>query len=993
MQIVDKAMYGGTMFALDKLINVLALAYPEFKEELLKKDTTVQLKLRDNSFGRLLTFKDGRVKGKFGIYENARVVMIFQDWETARKLTSPIQNKMDFVNAAKNNSLILDGPDEESAWFSSLLLKVFAAPIINGHLYGTRIKNGETRFVTGTNSGAAFVYVKDGKIIRTTPLELDETDAEPWTIKAKDQSFTPPKRTTLSTHGTTMKSLVYSPDRILYPMKRVDFDPDGERNYENRGVSGYERISWEEAYSIVSKEIMRVRQNYGAGAVFHTSGSHHTWGNIGYYLSAAGRFFNAIGATTDMRNPDSWEGFFWGASHHYGGTARNGGADHFSTVEDCMQNAEMIVFWSSDPETTSGVYAGQDGTIRREWLKKLKMPVVHIDPYYNETAAFMGGRWIAPNPGTDTAMALAIAYVWMKDGLYDKDYVATRTHGFDIWKNYVMGVDDGVPKTPEWQEAETSVPARVVDALAREWAGKKTYLASGGAHSVGSAGRQAYGHEWARAMVCLLAMQGWGKPGVNFGNLQAGTPLDTHFFFPGYAEGGFSGDLAGTGASVQMYNRMPGTPSVNTTTQKIPRVRIPEAIMEKKAEAYQTGIFSQHNQFEKCVYPAPGHTPVKLYYKYGGSHIGTQPNSNRFAQMYRCDSLECVVNQSIWFEGEAKFADIILPACTHLERWDIGEATNCGGYVEKSYIQCNHRIVHIQHKCIEPLGESKSDFQIFAELSSYLGLSQVYNEGNSDYDWCRRLFDATDISKAISWGKFLRKGYYVVPPLPEDRRDPVSYRWFYEGRKRDVNELTPLPSEYYGKYGYGLQTQTGLFEFESSSLKHAPDGDERKPICTYTPSWEGRGSEGYAKYPLQLISPHPRYSHHTMSDAKHGTTNEIDEHRVKIDGYYYWVMRMSPEDAKKRGLKHHDVVEAFNDRGSVLLCLCISSRIREGTVHSFESAIGYDPVGEPGHSPDRGGCINILTPSRHMSKNAHGIAANSCLVEVRKWNEKEGVAK
>ena len=64
-------------------------------------------------------------------------------------------------------------------------------------------------------------------------------------------------------------------------------------------------------------------------------------------------------------------------------------------------------------------------------------------------------------------MALAIAYVWITEGLYDKKFVAERTVGFDEWRDYVLGEEDGVPKTPEWQEAETGVPARDVRALAR----------------------------------------------------------------------------------------------------------------------------------------------------------------------------------------------------------------------------------------------------------------------------------------------------------------------------------------------------------------------------------------------------------------------------------------------------------------------------------------------------------------------------------------------
>ena len=82
------------------------------------------------------------------------------------------------------------------------------------------------------------------------------------------------------------KSLVYSNNRLLYPMKRVDLDPNGERNPQNRGKSGYVRISWDEALDIAAGEIKRVRREHGHGAILNSHGSHHTWGNIGYYLSA-----------------------------------------------------------------------------------------------------------------------------------------------------------------------------------------------------------------------------------------------------------------------------------------------------------------------------------------------------------------------------------------------------------------------------------------------------------------------------------------------------------------------------------------------------------------------------------------------------------------------------------------------------------------------------------------------------------------------------------
>ena len=99
----------------------------------------------------------------------------------------------------------------------------------------------------------------------------------------------------------------------------------------------------------------------------------------------------------------------------------------------------------------------------------------------------------------------------------------------------------------------------------------------------GGACRNATGIQWARTMVCLITMQGLGKPGVNMGNLQWGCPLDFQFYFPGYADGGMSGDLENTAMPVELYQRMPQLPSMATTFQRIPRLRTPEAIADGKA--------------------------------------------------------------------------------------------------------------------------------------------------------------------------------------------------------------------------------------------------------------------------------------------------------------------------------------------------------------------------------------------------------------------------
>lgn len=966
-----------------------ARRHPDFRGRLKKKDFTAQIRTRDHRVGRYFTFREGRVISRSGIHPAPDMTIEYRDAALGARLMTPWRSQLDQISAMKGFQIGIMGPDDLTSWFTETLSLMLTA----GIQYGVDMGNGVKRYVNGTNGGPVFVFVKDGRILRMTPIDFDKEDAAPWTIHARGKQFTPPRKTTLSPYSFSWKSMIYSSDRLLYPMKRVDFDPGGNRNCQNRGISGYDRISWDTALDIVAGEIKRVKREHGPGSIMNGSGSHHMWGILGYWLSARNRFFNSIGFTPVAHNPDSWEGWHWGAMHHWGNSMRLGASETYGTVEDLLKECEMVVFWSSDPESTGGVYGAFEGTVRRQWLKELGIKLVHIDPYYNHTAALFGGKWLAPRPATGNALALAIAYVWITEDLYDKEYVADRTMGFDQWKAYILGEEDGIPKTPEWQEKESAVPAKDARALAREWGTKKTYLAPGGIVGFGSACRCATGTEWARSMVCLMAMQGLGKPGVNMGCLQQGTPVDTSFYFPGYSEGGLSGDLDGTAMAVNLYQRMPQLATVNTVRQTVPRLKIPEAILEGRTSAFLGGPKTIEDQFAEVGYPAPGYSPVRMYYKYGGSHFGTMNDTNRYARAYQSDNLEFAVNQSVWFEGEAKFADIILPACTNFERWDIGEFANCGGYIQHSFNQCNHRVIHMQHKCIEPLGESKPDYQIFYELSKRLGFSAMFSEGVSELDWCKRLFDGTDLPRVTTWKRFLKKGYYVVPAPKEELRDPVSYRYFAEDRPKDTPDISPLPADYTEYFGRGLQTQSGKLEFVCSSLmRFDPDDPERPVMTKYIPSWEGHHTRDlYEKYPLQLISPHPRYSFHTMGDGKDGIVNDVKNHRVFIDGYYYWIVRINTRDAEARGIKDNDLVMVYNDRGAVVCAARVTERLPRGTVHSYESSASYDPIGRPGRSADRGGCINNLTPGRMMIKKSHSHAANSCLVQIRRWEGEDSI--
>jgi trimethylamine-N-oxide reductase (cytochrome c) len=972
------------LFALTPLLKRAARSHSNFRIMLRQHDIVAQIQLKDGSLGRHFIIAAGTVKSRPGLHPRPDVAMVFKDVATALVMMNPNPNMNDVVHAAKNFKVEVKGPDFLCVWFMQLLNLMKASDFA----HGLSMRDGTTRYTMLTNGGPLFVFVRNGRIVRCTPIDFDDGDAGTWTIRARGRTFSPRRQATVAPHALAMKSSVYSDKRILYPMKRVDYDPNGSRNPQTRGISGYVRISWDEALDLVAGEIKRQKRVYGPGSIVIPMSSHHQWGNVGYYLSSLMRFGNLIGFTRMAANPDSWEGWYWGAMHHWGHAQRVGIAGNYGTVEDCLQEAEMMVFWSSDPESTNGAYMGFEGTQRRLWAKELGIQFVHIDPHYNPTAQLLGGRWIPIRPQTDAALAIAIMYVWVVENLYDADYVATRTSGFDEWRDYLLGIHDGIPKSPEWQASETAVPARDVRALARLWGKKKTYLAVGAAGSgFGGAGRGACGAQWARCMVMMMAMQGLGKPGVNLGNLQVGTPVDMEFYFPGYADGGISGELQWNGNAVNNYQRMPHVLTVNPVRQLVPRQQFPEAITTGKATGYLWDGIATEIQFTPFHYPMPGYPRMHMIYKYGGSFFSTVTESNRMVDAYRHESIECVVNQSIWMEGEAQFADVILPACTNFERHDIGEWASGGGYLQHGFNGVNHRVVVMQHKCIEPLGESKSDYRIFTEILSRLGLGAIFTEGCSELDWCKRVFDSSDVAKSISWKDFLRKGYFVVPAEKESLRSPVNFRWFAEDRMKDIPEAQPLPSQWSAEFGKGLQTPSGLIEFIPETLKrHDPDNPERPVLNRYIPAWEGLHTESLVhRFPLQMVATHSRYSFHTNVDGKGGYANDITDHRALVDGHYYWLLRISDLDARSRGISDRDLVRVFNDRGSVICAADVSSMMAPGVVKSFESSAEYQSIEVDGQRVEIGGCVNTLTSSRSQIKGTSSMSPNSCLVQVERW--------
>jgi molybdopterin guanine dinucleotide-containing S/N-oxide reductase-like protein len=830
----------------------------------------------------------------------------------------------------------------------------------------------EKIFTNCTGGGPVFIHVRDGRIIRVRPLILSEDDSPSWSIQARGHQFKPFRKACVAPYTLAEKARLYSKNRIKSPMIRTDFNPAGERNPQNRGKSGYRPISWDEALDFVTGEMQRIRSKYGRSAIISRASSHHNWGNIGYHKSTWARFFNLIGFTDIQDNPDSWEGWLWGATHTWGYYWRLGMPEQYDLLEDALKNTELIVHWGNDPDSTRGVYGGQESAIWRLWLQQLGIKQIFIDPFCNYTAAILNGKWIAPRPGTDAALAEAIAYIWLKDNSYDKEYVETHTRGFDEFRSQLLGKKDGIPRTPQWAENICGVPARIITALAKEWAGKRTMLAAGTRGGESGACRQAYATEWARLMVYLQAMQGLGKPGVNIWGTTMGVPFSAVPEFPGYTAGGIL--------------KLGRKPIINPVNQRIPRLLVPKAILNPPVKWLGEGLCgsSLEQQFTEYQYPEAGCSEVKMFYRYGGSYISTMTDTSQWVRMYQSPKLEFVVNQDCWWCTETNYADIILPACTNLERNDISEWAAPGGYGLHGSMECNHRIVVYQQKCLEPLFESHSDYWIFSQIAARLGIEEDFTEGNSEEDWIEKVFNSSGLSKQISLADLKNKGYYKVP-LPENYQPHPALRWFYENRPCDTPDyLNPRRGT---DKAAELGTFSGKIEFVSESLqRYAADDKERPALARYIPSWEGLDSELIRRYPLQLISPHPRMTFHTHYDTHVPWLGEIPANRINKDGYDWHVVRMHTIDSERRHIKNGDIVKLYNDRASVLGIAQVTERIRPGVVHSYEGSSLYDPI-EPGNpaAPDRGGCVNLLTPSRTLSQNVVGMAPNSCLIEVTKW--------
>jgi molybdopterin guanine dinucleotide-containing S/N-oxide reductase-like protein len=804
-------------------------------------------------------------------------------------------------------------------------------------------------------SNASIVDVRDGKIVRIRPLHYDwkyePREFNPWKIEARGQTFEPLMKTLIPPISLSYKKRCYSLNRVRYPLKRVDFDPKGERHIENRGKSHYVRISWDEALDIISSEIIRIKQKYTTTAIFYQSDAHGENKTVHACHGCGRRLLKLLGGyTLQVRNPDSWEGWVWGGKHAWGMEPVGQQVPQANVMPDIAENSELLLFWGCDQETTPWGWGGQMASRLSYWFTDLGIQQIYIAPDLNYAAGVHADKWIPIRPNTDAALYLAIAYVWITERTFDKDYVATHTHGFDKFVEYVLGREDGIPKTPRWASEITGVPARIVKTLARLWASKRTSIVIGNG---GPGIRGPYSSEPARLQILLLAMQGLGKPGQNQVKMLEWGMFDRRGEYP----------LPKAVMRPDLHAGYRGGYIADTNDAFIPKTLVPDAILNPPVTWYgcESETTNRENQFKKYTYPAENCPEIHMIWSDSPCWITCWNEGHRLIKAFRDPKIEFVLVQHPWLENDCLLADIILPVNTVFEEDDISF----------DYMSGQYTVVFPEKKCIESIGESMSDYEIVCAIAERLGVSGEYTGGKSVEEWIRESFEHSRIQNLVSWNKINEKKYYVVPVSPDWQKDPPGLRQFYESPENNP-----------------LKTPTGKIEFESVGLKeHFPDDDERPPVPHWIPYGETHQESlrhpRSKKYPLLICSNHPRWGVH----ANHEDIcwlREIPNCKVRgPDGYQYQPVWMNPRDAAARGIRNGDVVKVYNERGVVLAGAYVTERVMPGVV-SQDHGARYDPI-VPGEI-ERGGAINAISPRKTTSRNACGMAVSGFLVEIERAN-------
>ncbi|BAJ03222.1 trimethylamine-N-oxide reductase TorA [Shewanella violacea] len=782
---------------------------------------------------------------------------------------------------------------------------------------GAKSKDGW--LTTGTHFGAFKIKRKNGVIDQVKPFDLD-------------------KYPTDMING--IKGLVYNPSRVRYPMVRLDFLLNGHKSdTTQRGDFRFVRVTWDKALNLLKDSLDEVQTKYGPSGLhagqtgwratgqLHSSTSHmqRAIGMHGNFVKKIGDYSTGAGQTIMPYILGSTEVYAQGTSWPL-----------------ILEESKTIILWSNDPyknlqvgwnaEThESFAYLAQ----LKEKVKQGKIRVISIDPVVTKTQKYLGCEQLYVNPQTDVALMLGIAHEMVTKGLHDKKFIDGYSLGFDRFLPYLLGESDGVAKTPEWASNISGVSPEIIRDLANVMTKGRTQLMMGWCIQRQQHGEQPY---WMAAVLATMIGQiGLPGGGISYGHHYSGIGVPSS---GAAAPGAFPRNLDADQKPLFDSNDFKGASST------IPVARWIDAIMEPGKTIDANG--------SKVTFP-----DIKMMVFSGNNPWNHHQDRNKMKLAFQ--KLECVVTIDMNWTATCRFSDIVLPACTTLERNDIDVY---GSYANRGILA--------MHKMVEPLFESLSDFEIFTRFAAVMGKEKEYTRDMSEEDWLKKLYK--DCKKA-------NDGKFDMPDFDTFWKD--GYVHFGEGKPwtrhadfREDPEINPLG------------TPSGLIEIFSRKIAQFGYDD-----CPGHPTWmekteRSHGGPGSNTFPVWMQSCHPdKRLHSQMCESK----EYRETYTVKGREPVY----LSPEDAKSRGIKDGDIVRVFNDRGQLLAGAVISDSFPKGIIRIHEGA-WYGPVGKDG-SKEGGAEIgalcsygdpNTLTQDIGTSKLAQACAAYTCLVEFEKFRGK-----
>ncbi len=723
-----------------------------------------------------------------------------------------------------------------------------------------------------------------------------------------DTEETPQLRACL--RGRSYRSRLYSPERLLYPMKRV-----GER-----GEGKFKRISWDQALSEITEKMVYLKNTYGPTAILDQSYAGASYGVLHKSDQIEGllaRFLGMFGCRTNSWSVPSYQATTFASRMNYG-TIQDGNED------DAFAHSKLIIMWGWNPAYT---FHGGNTFYYMRMAKQRGCKFVLIDPQYTDSASAYDAWWIPIKPNTDAAMMAGMAHHIFANNLQDQEFINKFVQGMDKgtmpgwaqghenFKDYIMGVNDGIPKTPEWAEPICGVKAADIAKLADMYAKTKpaALKASWGP------GRNSYGEQYARMGNALQAMTG------NIGILG------------GCAEGvGKGWHAEGTAYPYDEY--------ANVWFAAIKSDRWAHCVLNyPNVKREEVGLWPRQDDLDGVI------PNIKAIFWHGSDWFNQLTNINKEIEAVK--KLEMIVCMDSTITPSGIWADYLLPIATHFERHDVALPWYKGHY----YI---HR-----PKVIEPLGESRSDFQVFTEMAYRLGFGEKYNpKANRDYFnypdaveesyladwWNNKVMHHQHVE--ISWEEFKKRGVYKF----KFDKPHVAFR--------DQIEK-----------GIPFQTPSGKIEIFSGFLASVKDWTKTQygyyipAIPKWIEPWESLNHPLAKKYPFHLISPHPRWRTHSIF-------NNIPWLRET----YSQETTMNASDAEKLGLKTGDIIEVWNDRGKVVTPVYVTERCMPGVAVLYEGA--WMDLDENG--VDRAGNPDFLT--KDDPSPAGGFAYNTVLANIRK---------